>query len=62
MLMTCEFSGSVDGVIQKLENDSRILMNWFKINYLKPNLDKWHLLLREDITISVGKIFQIVLM
>ena len=62
MLMTCEFSGSVDDVIQKLETDSRILMNWFKINYLKPNLDKWHLLLRDDITISVGKIFQIVLM
>ena len=42
-----EFTGSIDDVIQKLENDSRILMNWDEINYLKPNPDKWHLLLSE---------------
>ena len=52
-----ECSGSIDDVIQKLENDSRILMDWYEINYLKPNPDKWHLLLSEigeDLTISIG--------
>ena len=52
-----ECSGSTDDVIQKLENDSRILMDWYEINYLKPNPDKWYLLLSEigeDLTISIG--------
>ena len=51
-----EFSRNIEDVIQKLENDSCILMDWYKINYLKPNPDKWHLLLNdmgEDITISI---------
>ena len=51
-----EFTVSTEDVIQKLENDSRMLMDWYKINYLKPNPDKFHLLLseiREDITISI---------
>ena len=51
-----EFSRNIEDVIQKLENDSCILMDWYKINYLKPNPDKWHLLLSdmgEDITISI---------
>ena len=51
-----EFTGSVEDVIKKLENDSRMLMDWYEINYLKPNPDIFHLLLseiREDITISI---------
>ena len=59
-----EFTGSIEDVTQKLENDSRMLMDWYEINYLKPNPDKFHLLLseiREDITISIqGNILPIV--
>ena len=55
-----EFSGSIDEVIQKLEHDSGILMDWYEMNYLKPKPDKWHLLLGdtgEDIFLSIeGKV------
>ena len=39
-----EFSGTIDEVISKLENDSCILIKWCEANYLKPNPDKWRLL------------------
>ena len=41
-----EYSYSTD-VIQKLENNSKCLIDWYESNYLKPNPDKWHLLLSE---------------
>ena len=34
-------------VILKLQNDSNSLLGWYKSNYLKPNPDKWHLLLSD---------------
>ena len=40
-----EFSGSIEEVILKLQNDSLCLLEWHESNYLKPNPDKWHLLL-----------------
>ena len=52
-----EFSGSTDDIIDKLENDSRILIDWYESNYLKPNPDKWHLLLSDveiDLNIKVN--------
>ena len=52
-----QFSGSINDVISKLENDSVTLIKWYENNYLQPNPDKWHLLLnvaREDLTVSVG--------
>ena len=51
-----EFSGSINELIHKLEVDSLKLVQWFKINYMKPNPDKWHLLLSDqdtDINITV---------
>ena len=42
-----EFSGSSNDVIRKLEDDSTILIQWYKSNYLKPNPGKWHLLLSD---------------
>ena len=39
-----ESSASVEDVIFKLENDARLLMEWYTNNYLSPNPDKWHLL------------------
>ena len=51
-----KFSGSIDEVINELENDSRIIIYWYVSNCLKPNPDKWHLLLSytgNDITISI---------
>ena len=57
-----EFSGSIGDVIQKIDSrltthDSRILIECYKTNYLKPNPDKWHLLLSEMgslLTIMIG--------
>ena len=43
-----EFSGSTDDVIRKLEENAHILLQWFKSNYLKPNPDKWKLLLSDN--------------
>ena len=50
------FSGSINEVINKLQNDSRIIIDWYVSNYLKPNSDKWHFLLSyagNDIRISI---------
>ena len=52
-----EFSGSIDDVTLKLQNDSNCLLEWFEINYLKPNPDKWHLILsdkNDDLIIQIG--------
>ena len=52
-----EFSGSIEDVISKLEKDSYIHIKWYESNYLKPNPDKWHLLLsvfREDMSIKIS--------
>ena len=42
-----EFSGTIDDVIKKLEDDSCTLIKWYDSNYLKPNPDKWHLVLSD---------------
>ena len=34
-------------VVLKLQNDSIYLLEWYESNYLKPNPDKWHLLLSD---------------
>ena len=43
-----EFSGSTNDVIRKLEENAHILLQWFKSSYLKPNPDKWKLLLSDN--------------
>ena len=45
--MTVPSMNSIDEVILKLENDAALLIEWNKNNYLKPNPDKWHLILSE---------------
>ena len=50
------FCGSINEVINKLQHDSRIIIDWYVSNYLKPNSDKWHLLLSyagNDVRISI---------
>ena len=42
-----EFNGSIDEVLLKLQNDSLCLLEWYGSNYVKPNPDKWHLLLSD---------------
>ena len=42
-----EFSGPIGDVSLKLQNDSLCLLEWYESNYLKPNPDKWHLLLSD---------------
>ena len=52
-----ENSDTVEDVADKLQKDSLVLIQWFQNNYLKPNPDKWHLLLsqkRGDISIKIG--------
>ena len=52
-----EFSGSIDEVILKLQHDSLRLIEWYESNYLKPNPDKWHLLLSDkddNYSINIG--------
>ena len=38
---------SLEDVIHKLVENSVVRMEWYESNYLKPNPDKWHLLLSE---------------
>ena len=42
-----EFSGSINEVVLKLQNASNSLLGWYKSNYVKPNPDKWHLLVSD---------------
>ena len=52
-----EFSGTIDEVIKKLEEDALYLIEWFQNNYLSPNPDKWHLILsdtRENLSVKIG--------
>ena len=50
-----EYSKSTDDVIQNLEDQTSLLIEWYKCNYLKPNPDKWHLILSEsEPTLSVN--------
>ena len=35
-------------VVLKLQNDSSSLLKWYETNYLKPDPDKWHLLLSDE--------------
>ena len=41
------FSLSINYVIHTLEKQTTLLIEWYKCNYLKPNPDKWHLILSE---------------
>ena len=52
-----EFSGTINVVIVKLENDALVLIQWFKDNYMKLNLNKCHMLLSDkahNLFISLG--------
>ena len=53
-----EFNYTPEEVITQLEEDANVLISWFKNNYLKPNPDKWHLLLSEigdDHCVKIGQ-------
>ena len=51
-----EHGGSIDEVISKLQENSKCLINCFLCNYLKPNSDKWHILLSDKDTNHVMQI------
>ena len=42
-----DFGKTTDGVIDKLEKQSSLLIEWYKYNYLSPNPEKLHLILSE---------------
>ena len=45
---------SINEVIENVEEQTTSLIEWYRNNYLKPNSDKWHLILSEfDPTLSV---------
>ena len=46
-LYSYDFGNNTDEVLNKLEEQSILLIEWYKYNYLKPNPDKCHLILRE---------------
>ena len=47
-------SNDINGVIEKLEDDSQILIRWFSNNALKANPDKFHMLLSNtDVNIKM---------
>ena len=51
------FSDSIDDIINMLESHSRTLIEWYENSYLKPNTDKWHLILiaaGDDMKIIIG--------
>ena len=55
-----EISLRLEDVIHKLEENSVVLMEWYESNYLKPNPDKWHLLLSEmgyEYAVNIGNNF-----
>ena len=47
---------SIEKLIETLENETGILLNWFEINKMKSNNDKSHLLIinNNDLTINIG--------
>ena len=51
------FSDSIDHIINMLESHSHTLIEWYENSYLKPNPDKWHLILSaagNDMNIIIG--------
>jgi len=49
---------SNDEVIEKLEDNAVLLIDWFKSNYMKPNPEKWHLLLSDtnnSLSMKIGQ-------
>ena len=57
-----DFGATTEDVIKKLEEQSELLIEWYRCNYLKPNPDKWHLILSKKgssdfINIDGQKIF-----
>ena len=47
----------IEDVIKTLEEESEILYEWYKLNYLKPNCDKYHMILSNkdnNISINIG--------
>ena len=43
----CDLGTSTADILNKLEEQSISLIDWYKYNYLKPNPDKWHFILSE---------------
>ena len=57
-----DFGATTEDVIKKLEEQSELLIEWYRCNYLKPNPDKWHLILSKKGSSDFIKTFSIVKM
>ena len=50
----CTSSSNLDAVINKLEESTNNLFQWFRNNYMKANADKCHLLVTGNYEVSVN--------
>ena len=49
-------ANTIDEVLQSLEHDSTMLIQWFSYNQIKANISKCHLLVnkKDEVTIRIG--------
>ena len=45
---------NVDVTVEKLEEVGKVVFEWFSNNFLKPNADKYHLILSMDEPFSIN--------
>ena len=45
--------GNIDELLKTLENETSLILNWFRINEMKPNDDKCHLIVSNEDNVSV---------
>ena len=56
-IYTCDIR--LDNVISRLESDSKIIIDWFRNNYMKLNEDKCHFMIfgertNQEVSINIG--------
>ena len=45
--------GNIDDLLDRLENETSLILNWFRMNEIKPNDDKCHLIVTNQNRVSV---------
>ena len=47
---------NITSLLETLENETNVLLNWFRVNEMKPNEDKCHLLVinHENVSVNLG--------
>ena len=52
----CDTENNVKSLLKTLEFETNLLLGWFRITEMKPNEDKWHLLVinQENVSVTLG--------